>query len=441
MNLNDILKIHNADIICGDTNIEIEHIKIDSRKVEKNDTFIGIKGDNYDGNSFYLDAIKNGANLIIIDNDKYIKKLDKTIVLVDDSVSFLQSLATYKMKKIKAPVIAVTGSVGKTTTKDIIYSVLKEKYKVLKTYKNYNGQIGLPLTVLEYKDEDIILLEMGMNQIGGIAKLSKIVKPDIAIITNIGTSHIGYLKSRENILKAKLEILEYMKKGSTVILNNDDDMLNKIKLKDYNVITYGINNKSDYNAYDIKLDYDKVTYKVNSDTYNLNMPGLSTIYNSLVSIIIGELFKIKNIKKILENVEITSNRLELKKIGNITIIDDCYNASYESMMNALDILKNVEKKRKIAILGDIVEIGDYAKEIHEKLGGKIENIDILITVGEYSIYIYNKANIKEKYHYLDVENAYKKIKEIIKEDDIILIKASNAMNFKYIVDKMLVDIN
>ena len=204
MNLKEIIEYINGKLIYGDINKKITNIKIDSRKIKKGDTFIGIKGEKYDGNTFYLDVLKK-ADVIILDNKDIITKLDKTIILVENSIEALQRIAEYKMSKLNIPVIAVTGSVGKTTTKDLIYNVLNKKYKVLKTDKNYNGQIGLPLTVLKYKDEDILLVEMGMNEVGGINKLSKIIKPDIAIITNIGTSHIGNLGSRKNILKAKLE--------------------------------------------------------------------------------------------------------------------------------------------------------------------------------------------------------------------------------------------
>lgn len=437
MKLSELIDYIDGKLICGDLNKQIKDIKIDSRKVDKDDTFIGIKGENFDGNMFYLDALDNGASIIILDNEEIITKKEKTIILVKDSIKALQDIARYKMSKIDIPVIAVTGSVGKTTTKDLIYNVLSTKYKVLKTDKNYNGQIGLPLTVMNLQDEEILLVEMGMNEKGGIDKLSKIVEPDIAVITNIGTSHIGNLGSRKNIMNAKFEILNHMKENSTLIINNDDSLLHKKikKIKKYNVITYGIKNKSNYNAYDIKLEENKTIYYLNNKKYEIPLVGLSSVYNSLVSIIIGKLFNIKKIK--FNNLEVTNNRLEIINKDNVKIIDDSYNASYESILNALDTLNIIGKDRKIVVLGDVLELGKYSKKIHEEIGKNIKDIDILITVGKYSKYIYNKAMIKNKYHFNTNEDAINKLKEIIKEKDTILVKASHSMNFKEIVNYLL----
>ena len=433
MKLSKIIKIIDGKLICGDLNKEIINVKIDSRIIEKGDTFIGING----GNNYYLDALDNGASIIILDNEDSINKKEGTIILVKNSISALQELAKEKMSNSNALVIAVTGSVGKTTTKDLIYNILKNKYKILKSDKNFNGQIGLPLTVMKLKDEEILLVEMGMNEKGGIDKLSSIVKPDIAVITNIGTSHIGNLGSKKNILKAKLEILNHMKENSTLIINNDDRLLHKKikKLKKYNVITYGIINKSNYNAYDIKLEENKTIYYLNNKKYEIPLVGLSSVYNSLVSIIIGKLFKIKKIK--FKDIDITSNRLQIIERDDIKIIDDSYNASYESIINALDTLNIIGKGRKIAVLGDVLELGKYSKKIHEEIGKNIKNIDILITVGKYSKYIYNKAIIKNKYHFNNNKEAIEKIEEIKKIEDTILIKASHSMNFKKIVDNLL----
>ena len=436
MNLKDILKICDGKLICGNLNKKIKNVQIDTRTIKENDLFIGIKGENYDGNTFYQEAFKKGAIACILDNEKAIIKKEKNIILVKNTIEALQRLAEYKRNKHNVKVIAVTGSVGKTTTKDLIYNVLKNDYKVLKTEKNYNGQIGLPLTVLKLKDEEILLVEMGMSEKGEINKLSKIVKPDIAVITNIGTSHIGKLGSRKNILKAKLEILNHMNNG-ILILNNDNDLLFKIKKKLHQkIITFGIKNKSDYKVYDIKLKKNKTTFKLNNKLYEINIPGLANIYNSLVAIIIGEIFNVKNIEKNLKNVKITSNRLEIKKINSIKIIDDTYNASFESIINAIDTLKIIGNKRKIAILGDVMELGIYSKKIHKKIGKNIKDIDILITIGIYSKNIYKKSKIKEKYHFKNIEEAKEKIIKIIKQDDTILLKASNSMNFKYLVEKL-----
>lgn len=436
MKISEIIKYIDGELICGDLNKKINNIKIDSRKIELGDTFIGIKGEKYDGNEFYLDAIKKGAEILILDNKKIITKTEKNIILVDNSIEALQKIAKYKMSSMNIKTVAVTGSVGKTTTKDLIYNVLKKDYKVLKTDKNFNGQIGLPLTVMSLKDEDILVVEMGMNEKGAIEKLSSIVKPDIAVITNVGTSHIGKLGSRKKILKAKLEILKNIKKDGFIIINNDNDLLHKkIKqLKKYNVITYGINNKSDYKATNIKIEENKIQYNIKNKRYKIQLTGLGNIYNSMVAIIIGELLKVKKID--FKNIDLTDSRLQIIN-SRFKIIDDTYNASYESMINAIDTLNIVGKKRKIAVLGDIKELGKYSKKIHKKIGKYLKNIDILITVGKYSKYINKKAKIKNKYHFNNIEEAIIHIKKIIKDNDTILVKASHSMNFKEIVKNII----
>lgn len=438
MNLKDILNIINGKLICGNINKKVSNFSKDTRTINENDLYFGIKGDNYDGNKFYLEAIKKGAIACIVDNKNAITKKMGTIILVEDTIKALHLLAAEKMKKYNIPVIAVTGSVGKTTTKELIYNVLKDDYKILKTEKNYNGQIGLPLTVLKLKDEEILLVEMGMNEQGAIEKLSKIVKPDIAVITNIGTSHIGILKTKENILKAKLEILKHMN-GNTLILNNDDILLSEKQkeLKEYNIITYSINNESKYKANEINILENKVKYKIENELYEIPMNGKSTIYNSIPAIIIGEIFKIKKIKQKLKNIKTETNRLEIIKHNNIKIINDCYNASYESIMNAIEVLKKVKGKRKIVVLGDILELGEYEEKIHSKLGTDIDDVDILISIGNLAKYTYQNSNIEEKYYFKTKEDALIKIKSILKEADVILVKASNSMNFKYIVEEIL----
>lgn len=436
MNIEEVLKITNGKLTCGDIKKEINNISIDSRTIKENDLFIGIKGEKYDGNTFYLEAIKKGAS-VVIDNINYNKEKEGTIILVKNSLESLQTLAKYMKEKKNVKVVGIIGSVGKTTTKDIIYNMLSTKYKVLKTEGNLNGQIGLPLTVLKLKDEEILVVEMGINEKNGMEKLASIVKPDILVITNIGTSHIGNFKTKENILEEKLKVLKYMN-GNTIILNNDDELLRSriSKLKNYNIITCGIENKSKYKASNIEYKDNKTIFKVNDIDYQTNLLGRGNIYNLLEGIAVSDLFKIEAKENIIKNMKVYNKRLEIIKKYDITIINDSYNASYESMINSIDVLKKIKSKRKIAVLGDILELGEKSKTIHEELGKKIKDIDILITVGEASKYIYNETLNIEKYHYKNIDQAIKQIKKILKKEDSILIKASHAMNFQKITDSL-----
>ena len=257
----DILEICKGNLICGSEDEICKDFCKDTRKIQKGDVYVAIRGEKYDGNMFIDDAIQNGAKVCIVDKlcktqEEINKYVEKTIILVEDSIKALQELAKYKRKLYNIPVVAVTGSVGKTSTKDAIASVMKQKYKVLKTEGNLNNHIGLPLTILKLRDHDAMVVEMGMNSFGEISILTNIAKPTMCVITNITTAHIGILGSRENILKAKLEILEGMNKKGTIIINNDNDLLHKWKKtesKDYKVYTYGIEKESDLMAKNINI--------------------------------------------------------------------------------------------------------------------------------------------------------------------------------------------
>ena len=438
MKVKDILKITNGKLICGDENIEVNDFSRDTREIKEGDTYIALKGENFDGNDFCQNAIDNGAKVCIVSKD--IEKINgATIIKVEDTLKALQAIARYKRMQYNIPVVAVTGSVGKTSTKDLIASVVSEGYKTLKTKGNYNNEIGLPLTVLSLKDEEAMVVEMGMNHFGEIRKLTNIAKPTVAVITNIGTAHIGNLGSRENILKAKLEILEGLK-GNTVIVNNDNDLLHTWALanKDkYNIITYGITNESDYMAKNIKSFEDKSEFTISSKTdinnKNILVPvgGEHFILNSLCGVAVGEYLKVPT-EKIIDGIaklELTKKRMEiLKSKKGATVINDTYNANYDSMKAAITYLKAIENKRKIAILGDMLELGDYSKELHEKVGVEVDSkIDILITIGKEAKYIAEKSKAKQIIQCDNIEEAIEKIKEIETKDDAILLKASNGM--------------
>lgn len=447
----DIIRICDAKLICGNEYTECENFEKDSRLIKSGDVFVGIKGENFDGNLMYEDAIKNGATLCIVSGIIPQKHEGNTVIKVKDSVTALQQIAEYKRSLYNIPVIAVTGSVGKTSTKDIVASVMSEKYKTLKTQGNLNNHIGLPLTVLKLKDHEALVVEMGMNHFGEIRTLTNIVHPTISIINNIGTSHIGNLGSRENILKAKLEILEGTENTSPVIINNDNDLLSKWAKGNntaHKIITYGIDNKSDVTATNIKYYEDRSIYnvKIIDKEYNIIVPvgGKHFIYNSLAAICAGIESNIE-IEKIAEGIKkfkLTKRRMEIiESVQNgATIVNDTYNASYESVKAALEYLREVKSDRKIAILGDMLELGEYSKEMHEKVGIEVarNNIDILITVGRESKNIVNKVEelntTTKTYQCKSIDDAIEIAKKELKKGDLVLVKASNGMHFDKIVE-------
>ena len=369
MQIKDILNLNNAYLYQGNENDFLTNLSIDTRTLKPNDTYIGIKGEVYDGSTFYKEAIKKGAKTLILNNilldADFLKNKPLNIIIVDNTTTYLINLAKRKRATLNIPVIAVTGSVGKTSTKNIISEVLSTKYQVLKTSGNLNTSVGLSLTILSHTTEEIIVLEMGMNQKGEISLLTSIAKPTHAVITNIGTAHIGYLGSRENILKAKLEILEGL--SGPIIINNDNDLLHKWgkENKDkYDIITFGLENPSNYLATNIMYDEKGSNFTYKNHAVSLNILGKHFIYNSLVAFIISDLFNLNNesvIKK-LKELKPEPHRMELISCENYLVIDDSYNASYDSVYYNLEILKSF-KGRKIAVLGDILELGEYGQKI------------------------------------------------------------------------------
>ncbi|MBR3255835.1 MAG: UDP-N-acetylmuramoyl-tripeptide--D-alanyl-D-alanine ligase [Clostridia bacterium] len=460
LTVKDIVESTKGELIIGDENVVCKSYERDTRKINKDDVFIAMKGENFDGNKLWKEAFENGAKVAILTDiyatkEELEKYKNKTIIKVENQIEALRKIATKKRELYgeNFPVIAVTGSVGKTSTKDIIAGVLATKYKVLKTQANLNNDIGVPLTILSLQDEDVAVVEMGMNHLGEISRLSKIVKPSIGVITNIGTSHIGNLGSRENILKAKLEILDGMKIPFLVI-NNDNDLLHNWYENNKNemiIKTFGINNKSTVMASNIKLqdNYSKFICKSKNEEFDVRVPigGNHFVLNALCAALVGVTMNltVEQIKQGIEGFELTKKRMEIKEIQNgIRIINDSYNASYESMKAAIEYLANSKNGRKIAVLGDMFELGNYAKELHKKVGSEVEKnkIDILICAGENSKYIIEEAirngMEKEKTFYCkDTKEIEKKLKEIIQEDDTILIKASNGMKFYNLAEKFI----
>lgn len=452
--INDIVRECGGKILFGNPNTECQNFSKDTRTIKDGDVYIGIKGEKFDGNDFYQQAFELGASTCIIDrnyaNSHKIENIPgKNLVVVKDTIRCIQMLASYKRSLVDIPVIAITGSVGKTSTKDLVAAVISQKYTVLKSSGNYNNSIGLPLTILGLKDEEVMVLEMGMNHEGEIRLLTNIAKPTIGIITNIGTAHIGNLGSRENILKAKLEIIEGLPYDGVLVINNDNDImhshLNEIKNK-INVLTTGIKNESDILATNISNLVDGSSFSINDEMYKINVPGEAFVYNSLIAYAVGKKLNIDNasIKRGLASFKTEGSRLEKIDLkNNITLINDSYNASFDSVKNAIELLSKTNNNRKILLLGDILELGKYSKKIHQDIGKEIlnSNIDIIITVGTESkatanILKPNGYNKNRLYSFEREDETYDLLNKLLKSGDIILIKGSNGMKLINIVNML-----
>ena len=452
--VNDILERVNGTVLCGLYDAEFAGACIDSRIVQSDEAYFALKGERTDGTLYCCDAIKNGAKVCFVENnifsDEDLNKFAQsaTIVLVPNVEDALVEIAKVKRSLYDIPVVAITGSVGKTSTKDVIAEVMAQKFNVQKTQGNKNNRLGVPLTIMSLRNHDALVIEMGMNHLGEIHELTNIAKPSLSVISNIGTSHIGNLGSRENILKAKLEILDGMT-NKKVIINNDNDMLHKWNLEDETAekITFGVHEKSKYVASKIKMTEksNEFCVELNSNEYEFTTqkPGEVFILNALSAIAVGMEYDIPidKMQKAIANAEITKNRLDIEKVNDILLIKDYYNASFESIKPSLEYLANLDRGRKIAVLGDIKEVGSFSKEIHEKVGKEVakNKIDMLVTVGEESKNIAKMAveegmNAKNVYSCDLNEQAIKILNNMLVQGDTVLLKASNSMKFGEIYD-------
>jgi len=461
MNLSiaEIAKAVKGEIINVNDEIKIKNIITDSRKILPDSLFFALKGENVDGHDFVSKAIENGALGVVVETKKNsVKRFglqyeNTAIIAVNDTVQALLDTAKYyksKIPKIKKTVVAVTGSVGKTTTKEFIYSVLVQKFMTKKSEGNFNTEIGLPFTLFSLgEDTEALVLEMGMSGFGEIQRLSETANPNTAVITNIGTSHIEKLGSREGIKKAKLEILEGMDSDSNIILNADEPLLysekNKTGKREY---FFGINNKcADFTAEDIKFDYDKNTSEftvkeTNNFRFKIPAAGIHNVYNALPAIITGKIYGLSNeeIQAGFNNFQNAKMRQNIYEFNGITIIDDCYNASLESVRAALVVLSQINKNKKIAVLSDVLESGNYAQEIHRKIGESVvENkIDKVFIFGEKSKTTYETIkqydNTELCLYFEDKSEIAQALCEEAKKGDVILFKASRGMAVETVIE-------
>ena len=410
-------------------------------------------GKKFDGHTFCENAIKKGAYLLIV--EKEIKNFPQ--IIVKNTTKAFLDIAALNKKKFKGKLTGVTGSVGKTTTKDMLGQILEKSFKTLRTYKNLNNEFGLSKTVLNLDETyKAAVVEMGMSNLGEISALSKTCQPDIGIITNIGVSHLEFLKTRENILKAKLEILDGMKKNTPLILNGDDDFLKNLNIKDHKITLCGIkNNMNLYRAKNIKQILLSTVYDLyKKDTFltQITLPtiGEHNVLNSLLSIAAAELYSvsIEKIKEALKNFVPSGMRQNIYTINEIIVIADFYNASPDSMKASIKTLSKIPSKgRKIAVLGSMLELGDISKTEHQKIGefAVKNNVDFLYCYGEETKEMVLGANEeKEKQqknctikHFNTKKDLICCLKENIMAQDVVLFKASLKMNFEEIFNAVL----
>lgn len=448
MEINNMCSGHIYNI--SDKDIPIKGVSTDTRTIENGNLFIPLIGENFDGHNYALQALEKGAAAIFWEKKRFLPKTDIPVILVDDTYEAMIKLAKNYRNSLDCQVIAITGSNGKTTTKDILSNILKQNFKVQKTQMNYNNEIGLPKTILSLDgDCEIAVLELGTENFGDISFLTNICNPDIALITNIGDSHLLNLKTRENIARAKLEILEGLKDDGFFFYNGDDKTLNEV-VKEYNLpertFTYGINNENDYVIEPLNYDGSGVTFSLEDHIFTVPLLGKHQLYNGAISIIISELFKLdySTIAKGLQHIDLTGMRNELMFLKDFDILNDSYKSNPQSLDSCLETVYTLEGyDRKIAIIGDMLELGENEESIHEKVGEEInpDQIDYLFTVGELASNIYEKAKVHfpedHALHFKSREELINELPKYIIPKTLIMIKASRGMRLEYIVNSLV----
>ncbi|MDO4200223.1 MAG: UDP-N-acetylmuramoyl-tripeptide--D-alanyl-D-alanine ligase [Clostridia bacterium] len=446
--ISEILTATGGKLLSGNTDQIINRISCDSREIGENCLFIPLKGERFNGNDFIEKALENGAAASLVSSDYNSKSINGALIEVEDTLKAMQNIAKYYLSKFDIPVIGVTGSVGKTTTKEMIAAALGKTMKVFKTEGNYNGQIGLPMTIFNLDSSyEVAILEMGVSKFGEMETLCDIANPDIGVITNIGMSHMENFKSMENTCKEKLKIVK--KENAVLYLNGDSPiLLESEKNIPQKVIYFGLNGDYPFKCQDVYSinGITKFTLITPEFREEISIPclGIHNVYNALaaVAIALGMGIHLEDIKKGLLTFKNAAMRQQISEIAGITIIDDSYNASPDSMKSAVSVLKSIESGRKIVVMADMLELGENSANAHYEIGRyiAIEGINILITIGDESKNASEGAKSANQntlvVHCNNNHEAYKCLESIIKENDRILIKGSRGTHTEEIVQKL-----
>lgn len=418
---------------------EISRISTDSRDIDENTLFVALVGERFDAHDFVDDVLKKGAKAVVC--SKYVGD-DERIIYVEDTGKALLDIAHGYRKMFNIPFVGLTGSVGKTTSKGMIYSVVNKKFNTLRTAGNLNNEIGVPKTLFCLEDyHEAAVIEMGMNHFGEISRLSKTVEPSIGVITNVGTAHIENLDSREGILKAKCEILDGMKAGSALIINADNDMLATLDNDDYEIIRFGISGEKLYmSAKDIITDENGSSFTAvcGGESTRVIVPavGIHNVYNALCAMCVGKKlgYTLEEAAEGIKDFEPEGMRQKITKISDMIFIEDCYNANPDSMKASLDALKTICKGRAFAVLGDMLELGDYSEAAHREVGEKAAKTgcEYVLTYGEQARNISKAAEEKgcKALCFSEKEEIAEFLYENLREEDAVLFKGSRGMKME-----------
>lgn len=426
----------------------VESITTDSRKAEPGCLFVPIKGARVDAHEFIGGVMEAGALCTL--SERELGEQEYPYILVESTLQAVKDIAEYYLKQLDIPVVGITGSVGKTSTKEMIAAVLSQKYQVLKTQGNFNNELGLPLTIFRLrKEHEIAVLEMGISDFGEMHRLARIARPDTCVITNIGYCHLEFLKSRDGVLKAKTEIFDYLEEDGHVILNGDDDKLTEVKeVRGIRPVFFGIEKPCELYADEIQSQGLKgISCRIHTPGGSfpvlIPIPGQHMVYNALAGTAVGCVYglTLEQIKAGIESLQSLSGRFHIIEKNGITVIDDCYNANPVSMKGSLELLGDA-LGRKVAILGDMGELGEKEAAMHEEVGAFAAglDLDVCVCVGKLSggmAKAAEKANPHMKVVYMEgLEELLAQLHEIVQKGDTVLVKASHFMEFEKVVEAL-----
>lgn len=423
--------IKEKNIISNDT---ISGAYLDSRLVTKNSIFFCVKGENTDGNLYGKVAKENGSSLVIFDNEKYYNEFDGNKILVDDTVTYIYQLGKYNLDNYKGKKIVVTGSFGKTGTKEMLKQVFSYTGKVYGTVGNKNNLLGVSLTACGIDDSPISVFEIGSNNPGEIEDLSKLIKPDVAIVTSVGHAHVGRFNGLENVIKEKISVIEGLKDNGVLILPYS---IKKYLPSNIKAVTFGSHSNADIFIKDMKHNGDFITFNVNdsNEKFKINHPYIHIAEGVLPIIASCRIFNINDekISKAIENYKPIKGRGNIEKYGNITIIDDTYNAGFEAIIRSCESLNEINISPKYAIYGETGEIEGFENEIYNNvisLSEKYKDINFIFVGDEYTKF----NNTDNRKIYKNKEDATNEVKSIKK--GVILVKASRSKKFEYFINEI-----
>lgn len=429
-------------VLVGDENIAVTSIVTDSRQVKEAAMFAAIKGERVDGHRFIEQCINAGAVCALCEEKP---QVECNYILVESTLVALKMIAKYYRSLFSIPFIGITGSVGKTSTKEMIYAVLLQKFNVHKTQGNFNNELGVPLTIFKLeKEHEVAVIEMGISDFDEMSRLADIVRPDVSVITNIGCCHLENLKDRDGVLKAKTEMLEFLSPAGKMFFCGDDDKLFTVKEHGgIKTIFYGFNDHNDYKAEIIKTDLEKgieCKLYLKSGVVSAIVPSLEShmVANAICAAAIGETLGMtsEEIKRGVESYKTVGSRSNIIRKKSVTIIDDCYNANPTSVKASVDTLAKFSGRR-VAVIGDMKELGIDENELHFDTGKYITDrgIDMVVAVGTLAKHLFDGASEKG-YYFETVDECVANIASIIKENDTVLVKASHSMHFDKITDTL-----